>query len=245
MPLWQTGAMRTGLLAVFFAAIGTAATAAQAGSPVLLELFTSEGCSSCPPAETLLEKIDHEQPIAGVDAIVLSEHVDYWDGLGWVDPYSSATFTQRQAEYGRLFHLDSIYTPQLVVDGSAEVVGGDARAVFATVARASRYPKIAVRIGTGSRVEADPLPASGPARARVLVAVADDNATTKVLRGENASRTLHHVAVVRSLHEIGSLSRNAGFSKAIEPPREGQRLVVFVQDAASGRVLGAAAIRPR
>jgi hypothetical protein len=112
--------------------------------PILLELFTSEGCSSCPPADRLLETFDRTQPVSGADLIVLSQHVDYWNRLGWNDPYSSSLFTERQQEYARRLHLDGAYTPQLVIDGQADVVGSDERAVRAGILRAEARPKTAI-----------------------------------------------------------------------------------------------------
>src|SRR5271155_434667 len=111
--------------------------------PVLLELFTSEGCSSCPPADRLLEILDQRQPVAGADLIVLSEHVDYWDRLGWKDPFSSSQYTTRQQEYAGKFNTDSIYTPQLVVDGRFGLVGSDASEAASAIQKAIREPKIA------------------------------------------------------------------------------------------------------
>lgn len=113
--------------------------------PVLLELFTSEGCSSCPPADSLLDRFEKNQPVSGANVIVLSEHVDYWDDGGWKDPFSSAGLTIRQRDYARQFGLDSVYTPQLVVDGQTQFVGSDESEAYDATAKAARRPKAPVQ----------------------------------------------------------------------------------------------------
>jgi hypothetical protein len=119
--------------------------------PVLLELFTSEGCSSCPPADRLLEILDQKQPVAGADLIVLSEHVDYWDGDGWKDPFSSSQYTARQQEYTNRYNFDGVYTPQLVVDGRFGFVGSDGREASSAIQQAVRERKIPIEISNVAR----------------------------------------------------------------------------------------------
>jgi hypothetical protein len=149
------------------ATLGATAESSSTAAPVLLELFTSEGCSSCPPADRLLETLDRTHLIAGAEVIVLSEHVDYWDRLGWKDPFSSPQYSARQYEYSRKFHLDGVYTPQLVVDGKVQLVGSDRSGPIAAIERARREQKIAVAISniarTGNQVTAHiELPATQP-----------------------------------------------------------------------------------
>jgi len=210
----------------------SAIAASPERAPVLVELFTSEGCSSCPPADRLLQQLDSQ-------AIVLSEHVDYWDRLGWKDRFSSPAFTERQESYAREFGLDDPYTPQMVVDGAAQFTGGDPRRAAAEIGKAASRPKAGVvlkRSGEGVRVDIEGAPSS----ADVWLALADDSDVTKVAAGENKGRELAHVAVVRSLRKIGSVKRGAAFSRQVDLPASGQRIVVFVQEAGQARVLGAA-----
>ena len=176
--------------------------------PVLVELFTSEGCSDCPPADALLAELDTRQFVPGADAIVLSEHVTYWNHLGWSDPFSFAAMDERQQNYAQQFALDSVYTPQIVVDGSEQLVGGNSAALTRAVTRAAATPKLALAIADARRApdgSVDFSVRAAPGAKGTLVAVLAENATrSEVARGENAGRTLHHVAVVRVLKDFGS-----------------------------------------
>ena len=214
-------------------------------APVLVELFTSEGCSSCPPADALLEKLDRLQPIPEARIIVLSEHVTYWDHLGWKDPYSSAVCTARQESYARRFSGQGPYTPEMVVDGAAEFVGRDAGAATAAIRSAAKQPKVAVRLvpaAGGARLEVDPLPGGKRTKSSVYVAVAADSGTSSVLAGENGGRTLHHVAIVRELREVGTVSGRSGYTGEIAAAA-GSRVIAFVEESGNGRVQGAALLR--
>jgi hypothetical protein len=237
--------MRSFLLIMILTA-GLRAAEPATRVPVLAELFTSEGCSSCPPADALLMKLDKMQPVAGAQIIVLSEHVDYWNYLGWNDPYSSAQFTQRQGMYTHALMAES-YTPQIVIDGRSEVLGSDEKAIQSAVAKAAARPKTAVRIVSAKRDDKEAVVSiavgAASAKADVWVAVADDRDQSSVRRGENKGRTLNHVAVVRSLGKVGSVTKAAGFEKTVRVPlaaqMDGMRVVVFVAES-GGPVLGSA-----
>ena len=218
--------------------------------PVLVELFTSEGCSSCPPADALLEKLDRDQPVAEAQIIVLSEHVDYWNHDGWTDPFSSAAFTGRQETYTRRFGLDGPYTPEMVVDGSAECNGSDAQKAGAVIRQAAVQPKVGVRIRAAASGEAavtlevDPLPEGKTHKANVYVTYAANSGTSDVLRGENRGRTLRHVSIAGKIQQVGTVGGRETFKKVVsiraaDAPAE-SRLIAFVQEAGNGRVWGAA-----
>jgi len=207
---------------------------AQSRAPVLVELFTSEGCSSCPPADLLLQKLDPQ-------AIILSEHVDYWNQLGWKDPFYSAAFTARQQSYSRILLTEGPYTPQMVVDGETQFVGSDAARAALAIGHAARARKAEVtlkRSDAGLQIETT----AAPAHADVFLALADETGASQVSAGENNGRRLQHVAIARSIQKIGSVKRGATFSRLIELPRatSGQRAVVFLQESGPGRVSGAA-----
>jgi hypothetical protein len=226
--------MRSLLFAASCTVLLSTAVAVPERAPVLVELFTSEGCSSCPPADRLLGLLDSQ-------AIVLSEHVDYWDGLGWKDRFSSPAFTERQSAYARSFGLDSPYTPQMVVDGAAQFTGSDARQADAEIRKAAARPRTSislVRSDAGLKVETQ----GAPRDADLWLALADSSASTQVKNGENKGRELRHVAVVRSLRKLASLKRGAAFARQVDLPAgsSGQRVVVFLQESGQARVLGAA-----
>jgi hypothetical protein len=223
-----------------------------ARTPVLVELFTSEGCSSCPPADALLAKLDELQPVNGVTVIALEEHVDYWDHQGWRDPFSSADFTARQQRYAGLLHIESPYTPEMVIDGRSEFVGNDSQRALHELASAARSPKTPVHVVVKDKaadrislaVNVDATKTSGD----VLLAIAETGLASDVARGENAGHNLKHSAVVRRLSTIGKLKSGEAFSAepvvklAKQWKPENLRAVVFVEDGASRKMLGAAEV---
>jgi hypothetical protein len=219
-------------------------------SPILVELFTSEGCSSCPPADALLQSLEKH-----ADVIVLGQHVDYWDRLGWKDRFSSAAATRRQQQYGQALGVESIYTPQMVVDGREAFVGSDDRAAHRAIGTALSAPHAIVSIAV-ERPGVDRLDVSASAsdlpaisrgdRAEFVLAVTESGLRSDVRAGENKGRVLPHTAVVREMRAIGEASggqRRARSEITVAPGWQPDqlRIVVFVQERASRRVLGAAA----
>lgn len=220
------------------------AHAQQSPVPVLVELFTSEGCNSCPPADALLECMLDEQPIDGVAIVPLSEHVTYWDHQGWKDPFGAQQFTTRQQQYGRRFNLDSIFTPQLVIDGSEQVVGSDRRAIERALRDASKRQKPPLTVVASEDNGTLQLGASGPGLtvedgAELWFALTEDRLVVDVKRGENANRTLNHSGVVRALKSAGDASKAARIAVRIEPDwkKDNLRVTAFVQSRKDRRVL--------
>jgi hypothetical protein len=246
------------LLSIFARAVnvaGAADVASGGAAPVLVELFTSEGCSSCPPADSLLGKLDGLQPVAGAQAIVLSEHVDYWNHDGWKDAYSSSFFTDRQKDYVQRLGAKEAYTPQMIVDGVAQLNGSNGPAVLAAVEKARGDEKVPVRIsGVGLdgrtlklHVVVEGLPQDSKAKkADVMVAVALNHAESHVSAGENKGRDIQHVAVAESITKVGRVERGKKFDEGVAVKLKGAeglgdlRVIVFVQAGDGGAVVGAA-----
>ena len=224
-----------------------APTAKPAGTrePVLVELFTSEGCGNCPPADAELALLDSAQPVQGAEVIALGFHVDYFNDRGWKDEYSSSQFTDRQNKYARLWKLDSIYTPQMIVDGQKQFVGSDGRQAADVIAKAAVPAKANVDVALNEkRVEINVQNIAKHEVATVYLAATEDNLVTNVKAGNNSGKTLKHVSVVRGFAEIAALSPTQSGMKTsvdIKPDpkwkKENTRYVVFVQENDSGRVI--------
>lgn len=239
-----------------------AAPAPHAEPVVVVELFTSEGCSSCPPADALLAKLA-EQGLGGARVAALEEHVDYWDDQGWKDPFSSHDWTERQYAYAAVLGNGNPFTPQMVVDGSVQFSGGRAQLAVASITKAAEQTKAAVTLseGTASKPGAgsfsvqvgkvSPSPKGGAAE--VWLAITEKGLQSDVKRGENAGQELRHAAVVRSLRKIGeakpdrdvAFSGDANISLKKEWKPENLLAVAFVQEKKSLRILGAAEIPVR
>jgi hypothetical protein len=252
--VWSLGGIAA-LLVVDAAALSSAVPVSKAapdGKPkaVLVELFTSEGCSSCPPADALLRQVNGTRMSGDQLVVGISEHVTYWNQLGWSDPYSAAIYTERQNAYGGRFNLDSVYTPQMVVNGAEQFVGNDASHLRSAVKRQLDQPEtVAVRILAtkidGVTVTVD-FSAAGEASVKaadILAVIVDDVDQTSVPRGENSGRTLSHVAVARSLTRVATLKTTPEQTVTLTLPAsfkasQAHHLIIFAQTPGNGRVLG-------
>jgi len=235
--------------------LGSAA-ARGPGQPVIVELFTAEGCSACPPADALLDRLAREQPVAGAEIVALELHVDYFDSGGTVDPFAQASFGARQAEYLRAFGKRGAYTPQLVVDGQREIAGSREREAQDAVAEAARGQRAKVQIArSGDRlaVTVDGLAELGGSDALdLMLAVTEEGLSSHALGGESNGRAGVHGPVVRELRKVSTVSGSGGRAPvqvkdvAVNVDaswrRENVRAVAFVQRPRTLEIVGAAVV---
>jgi hypothetical protein len=219
--------------------------------PVLVELFTSEGCSSCPPADAFLESLLREQPVARAQIIPVGLHVDYFNNQGWKDAFSSPIFTARQRSYSPVFGDDNLYTPQIVVDGR-DLIAGTARDQASRLIE-SAAARVHLPVSVTARLVADktrltidlPAALAQTEKIQLFAAITEDGLSSVVTRGENNGRTLHHVAVARTVQGLDSLSAaNSVIEKQLAVAKgwnpSGLKAVVWLQGAKSRQVYGAA-----
>lgn len=243
--------MKSLIPVLILCAVAAKANDATARVPVLVELFTSEGCSSCPPADAFLQKLDSAQPISGAELIVLSEHVDYWNHDGWKDPYSSSSITERQSAYVHVLGQSEPYTPEMIADGSDVLKLTDPQQMNQVFLKDLGMPALAVRI-EGVKLDGPALRAhiatgeyAGKRKADVYMAVALSHVESQVSAGENHGKHLSHTAVVEYLKKIGSIEEGKSFNQDVQlklkngVDPQNVRVVAFVQEAGPGRVVGA------
>lgn len=241
------------VLTIFGTAASRSFAQQTARTPVLVELFTSEGCDTCPPADKYLQKLLKEQPIAGVEIIAMAEHVDYWNRLGWTDPFSSALFSKRQHYYASFLKHESVYTPQMIVNGTRELRGKDGVKPMEEAAKdASGRIKLKIEemaentVSLSLRITQLPKITIGD-HAIVTLAIIEDDLESNVLRGENSGRKLQHMAVARILRNIGEASGDetklsADLTLEKDWKLDDLSVVAFVQEVESRRVLAAVRI---
>ena len=246
----------TALAILALAALSLSIVLAKTSEPgpprkaVVVELYTSEGCSSCPPADELLSHLRQDLSAKHIEVIPLGFHVDYWNSLGWKDRFSSADYSRRQEQYTQSLRVDGPYTPEMVVDGAVEFVGNDAGQAQRTIREAASQPEVAtVKLSSaaGDQLAVQAKAPSSAKDAQVVLAITEDNLITQVDSGENGGRTLHHAAVVRELRQLGrlhegSFAANVPLKLEKDWKRADLRTVVFVQEGPSGKILGAASL---
>lgn len=208
----------------------------------LVELFTSEGCSSCPPADRLMEKLQQEN--AGKPVYMLAFHVDYWNQLGWKDKFSAAEFTARQRQYADWMKLETIYTPQVVVNGISEYVGSNERSIVKAIdASLERGTDNALTLkGTlnNDRVQVDYTVTGSTKNKTLYLALVQKKATSHVMAGENEGRQLSHVQIVRELIPVDITQKSTTIKLPDALANEGWELIGFVQNKHNGSITAAA-----
>jgi hypothetical protein len=230
------------------------AASANTHAPVIVELFTAEGCSSCPPADQLLARLEQAQPVPEADIIVLGEHVDYWNQLGWQDRFSAHLYTERQQEYAYAFGLEDVYTPQMVVNGQAGFNGADGPRALQEIRRAATAPHSSVSLfrkdPSNLELTVSHFPA-GMKNVEILLAITEDSLASDVRRGENVGRRLTHTGVVRSLVSVAHFDARKSPEFTADLPlhlledwsRENLHAVVLVEVRGSHHIVGAAKLK--
>lgn len=222
--------------------------------PVVVELFTSEGCSSCPPADALLKQLSEQQPVDSVQVVALEEHVDYWNHLGWSDPFSSNEFSERQSDYARTFGNDGVYTPQMIVDGKSEFVGSRSLSAREVIHKAAVFPKFEISlrpVANASSQEAalelhveNPDGVSPRGGLELWVAITEKNLQSDVKGGENSGELLKHGPVVRSMRKGKVPADVAGYQTQLHLPldprwrKENLVAVAFLAEEGSRQIVG-------
>lgn len=240
--------------AVTFSAFAQDVAASKPASIAIVELFTSEGCSSCPPADALLRQINLKQTNAGQLIVGISEHVTYWNNLGWRDPYSLPVFTERQSVYASRLSAEGSYTPQMVLNGRDQFVGSNGGALQRALLDDSRRSHLDLSILSSNRTPSGvdvkfslKQPVAKPLD--IIAVLTDDADRSNVLQGENGGRLLQHVSVARSLTRVATVKDDSEQSVRLPLPdglqaggNSGHHLILFAQEPHQGAILGAATI---
>lgn len=221
-------------------------SSAKSKPAVLVELFTSEGCVTCPPADHLLSLLEKNQSSDAAEIITLSLHIDYWNNIGWKDPFSSPIYSQRQEIYKHKFKMNTVYTPQMVVDGAKQFVGSNSDEANKAISESAKLPKADVELALTQndlKIIISDVPVHSDAT--VFLAIAEDNLSNKVSGGENHGRTLEHSSVVRDLKPLGRILATDGKFETItnlllQPDwkKENLKIIIFVQENQSRKILG-------
>lgn len=225
--------------------------AAEARRPIVVELFSSEGCSSCPPADLVVRDLARLGNHGSAEIVAIEQHVDYWNYLGWADPFSTAASTERQRVYAKAMGYRGVYTPQVVIDGVAEMVGSDKEGILEAITNAAKRPKAQVRLVRDAdtvRVTISDLP-QPRIEADVLLTTTEEGLSTAVPRGENAGTTVIHAPIARSFEKLGVIATNETSFAAekllpkLNDAKKGKvRAIVIVQATEKKAIIGTASI---
>jgi len=258
-PLAYTAAISGAVILLVFAlstgrSVSSSSRTPGKRQPVIIELFTSEGCSSCPPADELLKRLSEQESVDGVQVIALEEHVDYWNNLGWKDPFSMRSFSERQNSYARIFGRDGVYTPQMIVDGHTEFVGSRGTTAREALMQAATTSKANVILTPDTAASGPNLSFTAQVAdfnrenhkedADLGIAVTERGLQTDVKAGENSGETLVHAAVVRTLRRLGTVTRSTPYKNQVslaissDWKKENLLIVGFLSEQDSRRIVG-------